>query len=102
MRKPATVRRVPPAPTDDDFFVRFTIDALIGLMTDLRDRVEQSGTRREVAQVLLAEAHVDEAVGLLRTVQPAPSLRESHKLSPDRHAARRVQRVGRRGLQVVF
>jgi hypothetical protein len=73
MRRPATRRRVPPAPTGEDFFNRLATDALTSVMTDLRRRVEHSGTERSVAQVLLAEAHVAEAVGLLRAIQHTPS-----------------------------
>jgi hypothetical protein len=74
MRRPAIVRRVPSAPTDEDFFIRLTIDALMGLIADLRCRVEQTGTRHQVAQVLLAQAHIDEATGLLRAIQPTLSV----------------------------
>jgi hypothetical protein len=102
MRKHATIGRVPSAAIEEGFFVRFTIEALTGLITDLRCRVEQTGSQREVAQVLLAEAHIDEATDMLRTIQPTPSVRESHKLSPDRHAGRPVRQVERSRLQVVF
>jgi hypothetical protein len=77
MRRPAILRRIPSAPTDENFFIRLTTDGLMGLITDLRHRVENTGTRRSVAQVLLAEAHIDEAVGLLRAIQPAPKVRKS-------------------------
>ncbi len=76
MRKSATTKVDAPPATGEDFFVRFTIDALLGLMTDLCCRVEEAGTRREASQVLLAKAHIDEAVGLLRTIQPVPIPRE--------------------------
>jgi len=102
MRKHATIRRVPSAPTDDDFFIRLTIEALMGLITDLRCRVEQTGTQREVAQVLLAGAHINEGVGILRTIHPTPSVRESHNLTPHRYAGRPVQQAGRPRLEVVF
>jgi hypothetical protein len=102
MQKHATIRRVPTTPTDEYFFIRLTIDALMGLIGDLRCRVEQTGTQRQVAQVLLAGAHIDEGVGILRTIQPTPSVRESHERSLDRHVGRRVQEAGRPRLQVVF
>lgn len=73
MRRPATVRRDVSAPPDESFFIRLAADALTSVMTDLRRRVEHTGTRRSVAQVLLAEAHVAEAVGLLRAIQHTPS-----------------------------
>jgi hypothetical protein len=100
MRRPATMRRVPPAPTDEDFFIRLATDALTSVMADLRCRVEHTGTRRSVAQVLLAEAHVAEAVGLLRTIQPIPSAREANYQHRSQNAAlytcNRVQRLARR------
>jgi hypothetical protein len=102
MRNPATARRVPPAPTEEEFFVRFTIEALLGLIADLRCRVEHTGTQREVHQLLLAEAHIAEAVGLLTLIQPTPSVRESHNLSPNHRAGRRLQQAGRPRLEVVF
>jgi len=49
MRKPATTKRVPPAPADEEFFLRLTTDGLMSLMTDLRRRLERTGTRRSVA-----------------------------------------------------
>jgi hypothetical protein len=79
MRRPATRRRVPLAPTDEDFFIRLATDALTSVMTDLRCRVEHTGTLRSVAQVLLAEAHIAEAVGLLRATQ---RIRSASELAP--------------------
>jgi hypothetical protein len=73
MRKPANIRRAPLAPTDDNLFVHLTADALVSAIADLRCRVEHAGTPRQVAQVLLAEAHVAEAAGLIRTIRPMPS-----------------------------
>jgi hypothetical protein len=73
MRKLATVRRVPLAPTDDDFLFHLAADALVSVIAELRCRVQHTSTRRQVAQVLLAGAHIDEAVGLLRAIQSAPS-----------------------------
>lgn len=99
MRRPATRRRVPPAPTGEDFFNRLATDALTSVMTDLRRRVEHSGTERSVAQVLLAEAHIAEAVGLLRAIQPMPSEREfappGPLLSQAPHARTRMERARR-------
>jgi hypothetical protein len=82
MRRAATIRRVPPAPTDEGFFIRLATDALTSVMTDLRRRVEHTGTRCSVAQVLLAEAHIAEAVGLLRAIQPMPRMRDIISLRP--------------------
>jgi hypothetical protein len=76
MPRPEIIKSVRPAPGDEDF-IRLTIDALVGLITDLRARVVQTGTRREVAQILLAEAHINEVAGILRTIQPAPNVREA-------------------------
>jgi hypothetical protein len=70
MPNPAVVRRVPTAPTDEDFFIRLATHGLTELIADLRRRVERSGTPRSIAQILLAEAHIAEAVGLLRAIQP--------------------------------
>jgi hypothetical protein len=99
MPRPATVRRVPLAPTDVDFFIRLATDAIMGVMTELRLRVERAGTSRSVAQVLLAEAHIDEAIGLLKAIQPMPSMREFTSarpvLSPAPPAPSRVLRVRR-------
>jgi len=102
VRKPATLRRISPAPANEDFFVRFTIDALMGLITDLRSRVEQTGTPRQATQVFLARAHIHEAIGLLRTIQPTPGVRECHGLSPLRHLGSRVQQERRTRLEVTF
>jgi hypothetical protein len=79
MRRSATIRRDLSAPPDESFFIRLAADALTSMMTDLRCRVEHAGTRRSVAQVLLAEAHIAEAVGLLRAIQTLPS---AHKFAP--------------------
>ena len=96
MRKSATRRVKPPTPTNEDFCIRLAADALVSVITDLRNRVERSGTPRSVAQVLLVEAHIAEAVGLLRMIQPMPSLREvaplGPSLRPTPHARSRVQR----------
>src|ERR1700689_4230994 len=75
MRRPGTIKSVRPAPADE-YFIRLTIDTLMGLITDLRTRVVQTGSRREVAQILLAEAHPHEAAGFWRTIQPMPNVRE--------------------------
>jgi hypothetical protein len=100
MQRLATIRRVPTAPTDEDCFIRRTTNAILKLIADLRRRLEHTGTRRSVAQALLAEAHIEEAVGLLKTIQARPGVREP---APDRpmpsmvrHACRQVQRPGRR------
>lgn len=97
MRRPTIVRRVPPAPTDEDFFIRLTTDALIGLIADLRRRLERGGRPRSVAQVLLAEAHIDEAVGLLRTIQPAPGAHELDVRRPTAQLTRGPRRSLLRG-----
>lgn len=100
MRRPATIRRVPPAPTGEDFFIRLATDALMSVMADLGCRVEHTGTPRSVAQVLLAEAHIAEAVGLLRTIQPKVDVREAdlHRssVSANISVCKRIQRPGRR------
>ena len=100
VRKSATVRRVPAAPIDESFYIGIATDALTSVITELRCRVEQMGTPRSVAQVLLAEAHIAEAVGLLRAIRPAQSAGEAdfHLPSPgpSLHARNRVQGAGRR------
>ena len=100
VRKSATARRVPPAPIDESYYIGIATDALTSVITELRCRVEQMGNPRSVAQVLLAEAHIAEAVGLLRANRPAQSAGEAdfHLPSPGSslHARNRVQRVGRR------
>jgi hypothetical protein len=73
MRRPVIVRREPRAQIDDDLRVDVAADSLLGVVAELLGRAERTGTRREIAQVVLAAAHVDEAVGLLRTIQPAPN-----------------------------
>jgi hypothetical protein len=97
MRRPVTMKSVRPAPADE-YFIRFTVDALMSLITDLRTRVVQTGTRREVAQILLAEAHIDEAAGILRTIQPTPNVREATLrgtiLRPAGHVRRQLLRAG--------
>jgi hypothetical protein len=97
MPRPAIVRRVPTAPANDDLYVRLTTHGLLGLIADLRRHVEQSGTPRSVAQVLLAEAHIAEAVGLLRAIQPVATECELARAAPLLRAAAdarsRVQRL---------
>jgi hypothetical protein len=73
MRRPVIVTCEPRVQIEDDLRVDVAADALLGVIADLLGRAERTGTRREVAQVVLAAAHVDEAVGLLRTIQPAPN-----------------------------
>jgi hypothetical protein len=98
MRRPAIVRREPTAQIGDDFQVDLTADALLSVIAGLRYRVERSGTRCEVAQVVLAGAHIDEAIGLLRKIQPARSLDESGSngltTPPARRAHRSLLRAG--------
>jgi len=97
MRRPGTIKSVRPAPADE-YFIRLTIDTLMGLITDLRTRVVQTGSRREVAQILLAEAHIDEAAGILRTIQPTPNVREvtlrGTMLRPTGDVRRQLLRAG--------
>jgi len=97
MRRPGTIKSVRPAPADE-YFIRLTIDTLMGLITDLRTRVVQTGSRREVAQILLAEAHIDEAAGILRTIQPMPNVREvtfrGTMLRPTGDVRRQLLRAG--------
>jgi hypothetical protein len=97
VRKSATVRFELATPTNEDFCIRLAADVLVSVITDLRRRLEHFGTPRSIAQVLLAEAHVAEAVGLLRTIEPTPSIRESAlqggSLSPPSHVGNRVQRA---------
>jgi hypothetical protein len=105
MPRPETTKSVRPAPADEDF-IRLTIDALVGLMTDLRTRVVQTGTRREVAQILLAEAHMGEVAGILRSIQPARNMREATfrgtTLRPAAPVRRQLLRAGsRRDRQLV-
>lgn len=99
MRKAGTSKRGLPAPTDEDFFILIATDALMSLIADLRRRLERTGTRRSVAQVLLAEAHMDEAVRLLRTFPPTASVHESgfrhSELTAARPTCSRVPLPGR-------
>ena len=97
MPRPGTIKSVRPAPADEEF-IRLTLDALMGLMTALRTRVVQTGTRRDVTQILLAEAHIDEAAGILRTIQPTPNVREvtlrGTMLRPTGDVRRQLLRAG--------
>jgi len=72
----------------------------MGLITDLRTRVVQTGSRRDVAQLLLAQAHSDGAAGILRTIQPAPNVREATfrgtMLRPAGPVRRQLLRAGSR------
>lgn len=99
MRKSVTLRSERPTPMNEGFCIRLAADALVSVMTDLRRRVEHSGTPRAIAQVLLAEAHVAEAVGLLRTILPTTGVRtagtQSPSPSPPHHDHTRVQRAER-------
>jgi hypothetical protein len=76
VRKSAAIRLAVPTPTNEEFRIRLAGDALLSMMKDLRNRADDSGTPHSVAQVLLAEAHIAEAVGLLRAIYPIPSLLE--------------------------
>jgi hypothetical protein len=84
------------APSDTNFFVHLTPDVLIREIADLRCRVEHAGSRRQIAQALLAKAHIDKAVGLLRTIEPAPSTHELDIHGSTKPQARRpMLRAGR-------
>jgi hypothetical protein len=100
MRRSVTKRDVPSRPPNEDFFIRLAADTLMSVISDLRCRVKHTGTRSEVAQVLLAEAHIDEAVGLLKAIQPKPRGCETdyHRPSPNPalYSCNRVQGPGRR------
>ena len=95
MRRPVIVRREPRAQIDEDLHVDVAADALLGVIADLLGRAERTGTRREVAQIVLAAAHVDEAVGLLRTIQPAPNAYELGGRGSTTRRARRPCRPSR-------
>jgi hypothetical protein len=90
MRRPATDRRIPPAPTNEALIIQIAADALLSVITNLCRRVQYTGTPRSVAHVLLAEAHIDEAVGLLRTIQPNRSVRKSNFLRPALATSRQI------------
>jgi hypothetical protein len=99
MRRPVIVTCEPRVQMEDDLRVDVAADALLGVIADLLGRAERTGTRREVAQVVLAAAHVDEAVGLLRTIQPAPNACElgvrGSTMRPARRPCRPLLRAGR-------
>jgi hypothetical protein len=79
-------------PSDEDRFICIAADDLLAAMTELHSRLIHTGTPRMVAQVLLAEAHVSEAIGLLRSILPkprAPSAVVCAQPHSPRHAARR-------------
>ncbi len=91
MGSPAPNRRDPLQPSDEDRFICIAADDLLAAMTELHSRLIHTGTPRMVAQVLLAEAHVSEAIGLLRSILPkprAPSAVVCAQPHSPRHAAR--------------
>jgi hypothetical protein len=72
MRK--TIRRTrAPRGWLDETSVPYTMFALRSVQTRLRYLANHASTRREIAQLLLTQAHVDEAVGLLAAISLDPS-----------------------------
>lgn len=93
MRRTTIVRHRPTVQINNDFRVDLVEDALLSAIADLRCRVERTGTRREVSQVVLAGAHIDEAVGVLRTIQAGPSAYELDVRGSTAPRTRRVRRL---------
>ncbi|MGA7915029.1 MAG: hypothetical protein WCA00_07325 [Candidatus Acidiferrales bacterium] len=72
MGSPLRPRRGHPEPLDDVGLVLFAADALVRMMSELRRSVVHTGAGGTATPVLLAEAHLLEAVGILRTISAKP------------------------------
>jgi hypothetical protein len=70
MQKPVPCRRDTAMSSDESRALLLAAGGLRTVMTKLHRRVALVGARRVMAQVLLVEAHIDEAIGLLRTSAP--------------------------------
>lgn len=68
----ARAARTPPKPIDEARLVFLTADALVRIMEKLRRRLVHVGTPLAPARVLLAEAHILEAVAILRAIPSKP------------------------------
>lgn len=73
MASAARTARTPPKPVDEARLILLTADALVRIMEELRRRLVHVGTPLAPARVLLAEAHILEAVTILRSIPPKPS-----------------------------
>ncbi|MGA7854449.1 MAG: hypothetical protein WCA15_14075 [Candidatus Acidiferrales bacterium] len=72
MGSPVRNKRGQPEPLDDVELVLFAADTLIRVMTELHRRVVHTGAGCADNPVLLAEAHILEAVGILRSISTKP------------------------------
>lgn len=72
MGSPWCTRLGPSEP--EDALILVAADALIRTIAELRSQVAHDGTHRAVVQVLLVEAHVFEAVRILRAIPSQPRL----------------------------
>lgn len=68
----ARTRRGAADPLDEVRHVLLAADTLLRVMEGLRHRVARSGVLPTCAPVLLAEAHIFEAVDILRSVASQP------------------------------
>lgn len=68
MGSPLGKKRGHPEPLDDVGLVLFAADTLIRVMSELHRRVVHTGAGCSATPVLLAEAHILEAVGILRSI----------------------------------
>jgi hypothetical protein len=74
-----------PDPLDEVRLVLLAAGGLLEIMGELHDRLVRMGTQVVPAPVLLAEAHIFEAVDILRSVTPKP--RDDSSMVP---AAKRI------------
>lgn len=72
MASAARAARTPPKPVDEARLILLAADALVNIAAELHRELLPSQTSRTAAAVLLAEAHVSEAVGILRSAVSKP------------------------------
>jgi hypothetical protein len=76
----------PSKPVDEARLILLAADALVKITAELRTRLLPSQTFRTGASVLLAEAHISEAVGILRSAGSKPPA-ESSPVAANRRSA---------------
>jgi hypothetical protein len=86
MASSARPAHTPSKPVDEARLILLAADALITIMAELRLRIVHTRNPLASARVLLAEAHVLEAVSILRSI-PSEPIAESEMASPARAPA---------------
>jgi hypothetical protein len=72
MASAARPAHTPSKPVDEARLILRAADALVKITAELRTRLLSLQTSRTGASVLLAEAHISEAVGILRSAVSKP------------------------------